>query len=548
MAQQSLETVSGQTQSVRSFLVHALSATAMVVLTPLWVVIFLLAVISPTLPMAALAAVGVLTALGTIVGGTALWMRSADAAFIPFSDLMLPRYLARRRAELQVTEGTRLLGLDPAGRPVGQVRVSPAEQLQVLKHLTGALEAKDPYTHGHSQRVERHAYRTAAALGFSPEQLEDIRKAAALHDVGKIRVPDRILRKDAQLTEDERRTMEDHAIVGAWMVSGVGNPDVIAGVKHHHEHWDGTGYPDGLTGSQIPLFARVIAVADTYDALNSTRPYRASCGRAAAVEILRREAGRQLDPHVVACFVSSLPTRLPVAAGLLVAFSSPHRLLRELLSWLKRFGAGNLAPALGAAGAVAVLGASMFSSGLPTAPHPDGTVAVATMDRSLGGISLREADSQARRPRGDGGRDPAAARLIGRVGRADAPVAFSRAGTSGGGSSVDPATPRVTPGDDAEESPPRAEPGGSGTGAPVGEGDAGSEGEEEPTGEGSEGRSEPKGDPGPEEGREEEEEEEEDEEEVEAAESDEEDHSGSGRTGSGGTGGHSGSGSGHSGD
>lgn len=357
--------------SIRPYLGHAIAATAAVVLLPVVLVMVLVAVWSPTPPLLAIAAVGVLTALGAVVIGTALWMRRPDAAFISFSDLMILRWMQRRRAEKQLAEGARLLGLDPTGQPIDQVHVSPEDQLQVLKDLTAALEAKDPYTHGHSQRVERHAYRTAAAMGLSASDLEDVRKAAALHDVGKIRVSDRILRKDGPLTDDERKMIEEHAVVGAWMVSSVGNADVIAAVRHHHEAWDGSGYPDGVSGTEIPLFARIIAVADAYDAINSTRPYRASCGRQHAVEVLKAESGRQFDPKVVECFLAGLPTRLPVAAGLLVAVAGPQRLLRELFAWFRRFGAGSLSPSIGAAGAAVVLGASVFTPNLPVErPQP----------------------------------------------------------------------------------------------------------------------------------------------------------------------------------
>ena len=351
--------------SIRPYLGHAIVATAAVVLLPVVIVMVLLALMSPNPPMLAIAAAGVLTALGSVVIGTALWIRRPDAAFISFSDLMILRWMQRRRAEKQLAEGARLLGLDASGQPVDKVRVSPEEQLQVLKDLTAALEAKDPYTHGHSQRVERHAYRTAAAMGLPAADLEDVRKAAALHDVGKIRISDRILRKDGPLTGDERSMIEEHSVVGAWMVSSVGNADVIAAVRHHHEAWDGSGYPDGVSGTDIPLFARIIAVADAYDALNSTRPYRASCGRQQAVDVLKAEAGRQFDPEVVEAFIAALPTRLPVAAGLLLAVAGPQRLLRELFAWFRRFGAGSLTPAVGAAGAAVVLGASVFTPNLP---------------------------------------------------------------------------------------------------------------------------------------------------------------------------------------
>lgn len=362
--------------SVRPYLGPAFLATAAVVLLPVVAITLLFVLMNPDPPMIVTAAVAVLVLLGTIVAGTALWMSRPDSAFISFSDLMLPRWVQRRRAEKQLVEGARLLGLDPSGQPVDHVRVPPDEQLRVLKDLTAALETKDPYTHGHSQRVERHCYRTAAAMGLSASDLEDVRKAAALHDVGKIRVSDRILRKDGPLTPEERKMIEEHSVVGAWMVSSVGNADVIAAVRHHHEHWDGSGYPDGLAGSNIPLFARIIAVADAYDAINSSRPYRASCGRERAISVLKAEAGRQFDPKVVESFLAALPTRLPVAAGLLVAFAGPQRLMRELFAWFRRFGAGSFTPAMGAAGAAVVLGASVFTPSLPERV-PDAAPAIA---------------------------------------------------------------------------------------------------------------------------------------------------------------------------
>lgn len=375
--------------SVRPYLGHAFLATAAVILLPVAGVVLLFVLMNPDPPMLVTAAVTVLVLLATIVAGTAMWMHRPDSAFISFSDLMLPRWVQRRRAEKQLAEGARLLGLDPSGQPIDHVRVPPDEQLRVLKDLTEALEAKDPYTHGHSQRVERHSYRTAAAMGLPSTDLEDLRKAAALHDVGKIRVSDRILRKDGPLTPEERQMIEEHSVVGAWMVSSVGNADVIAAVRHHHEQWDGSGYPDGLAGTNIPLFARIIAVADAYDAITSSRPYRASCGRQRAITVLKEESGRQFDPKVVESFLSAMPTRLPVAAGLLVAFAGPQRLMRELFAWFRRFGAGSFSPAVGAAGAAVVLGASVFTPSVPDrAPHRAPAVAAPSQTQEAAPIVL----------------------------------------------------------------------------------------------------------------------------------------------------------------
>ena len=347
--------------SIKPFFGVSVAATVAVVVIPLFAVFGMLQVLDPDPPTFVSAIVGVALAIAFMVAGSAIWARRPESADIGFSELMLWRWARRHKAEEDLAHGARLLGLDRSGQPIDDVRISAEEQLQVLKDLTAALESKDPYTHGHSQRVERHVYRTAAAMGLSAEDIEDLRKAAALHDVGKIRVPDRILRKAGPLADEERLVVEEHAVVGAWMVSSVGNADVIAAVRHHHERWDGAGYPDGLSRTDIPLFARVIAVADAFDAITSTRPYRASSGREEAVDALRAGAGAQFDPEIVETFVESLPSRVPLAAGLFVILGGPTRLFREVSMWFRRLGAGNLAPAAGATGAAIVLGASIFT-------------------------------------------------------------------------------------------------------------------------------------------------------------------------------------------
>ncbi|HET7483106.1 MAG TPA: HD-GYP domain-containing protein [Actinomycetota bacterium] len=352
--------------SVKPYLWHAIGATAAVVVLPIALVLAFLYVLDPDPPVLIATLAGVLLAIAVIAIGSGLWSRRPASIDVAFSELMLWRWARRRRAEEELSHGARLLGLDRSGTPIDDVRITPEQQLQVLKDLTAALESKDPYTHGHSQRVERHTYRTGATMGLAAADLEDLRKAASLHDVGKIRVPDRILRKAGPLTPDERLIVEEHAVVGAWMVSSVGNADVIAAVRHHHEKWDGTGYPDGLAGSDIPLYARIIAVADAYDAITSTRPYRASSGRDDAVVALRAGVGTQFDPEVVEAFVSALPSRVPVAAGLFILLGGPSRLLRQIALWFRRLGVGSLTPAAGATGAAIVLGASVFTPSVVT--------------------------------------------------------------------------------------------------------------------------------------------------------------------------------------
>jgi putative nucleotidyltransferase with HDIG domain len=349
-----------QYPSIRPLLGLALVATLAVVALPVVIVFGVLALLDPDPHMFVNALVGLCLSVLVTTTGSKLWSRRPRSAALGFSDLMLWQWMRRRRAERTLEEGARLLGLDRSGQPAGEIRIAPDEQLRVLKDLTAALESKDPYTLGHSRRVERYCYQTAAVLGLQENDIEDVRKAAALHDVGKICVPDRILRKEGPLSFEEQEMIRAHAVVGAWMVASVGNADVISAVRHHHEHWNGAGYPDGLSATEIPLFARVIAVADAYDAITSTRPYRAESGRDEAVAELRAKAHTQFDPDVVEAFVAALPTRLAVTAWLLVFLADPAKLFREIVAWFRRFGAGSMTPAVGAAGAAVMITTSAF--------------------------------------------------------------------------------------------------------------------------------------------------------------------------------------------
>jgi hypothetical protein len=353
--------------SIKPFLPHALVATAAVVGIPVGAVALLLAAADDKPATIAVATLAVGVAIGAFLAGSWLWSKHTDSGDIAFGDLMIWGWLRRRSAEARLADNTRLLGLDRSGHPTEPVEISREQQVQVLRDLTAALESKDPYTHGHSRRVERHCLRTGAAMGLTVEQIEELRKAAALHDVGKIRVPDRVLRKPGQLTIEERALVEEHVVVGAWMVSSVGDADVIAGVRHHHERWDGRGYPDGLMGAEIPLYSRIIAVADAYDAMTSTRPYRASFGRDKAVDVLWAEAGIQFDPMVVEAFVAALPTRATVA-GLMALLVAPSWLFRKAAVQAKRLGVGNVTPAIGALGAAALMGG--FLPGPGATPPP----------------------------------------------------------------------------------------------------------------------------------------------------------------------------------
>ena len=172
--------------------------------------------------------------------------------------------------------------------------------LSFVRSLVSSLDAKDPYTRGHSERVALIGRRIGEEMGLPEEDLHDIYLAGLLHDIGKIGVDDNILRKPTQLTDDEFKQIQKHPIIGYNIVSGVKNLQrVIPGVRHHHEAYSGKGYPDALKGDAIPLMARILAVADSYDAMGSDRPYRKGMPLETLETILRRGAGEQWDANVI---------------------------------------------------------------------------------------------------------------------------------------------------------------------------------------------------------------------------------------------------------
>ena len=172
---------------------------------------------------------------------------------------------------------------------------------QSLLGLANAVEAKDVYTRGHSERVAALARRIAVAAGVPPPIADTIAQAGLLHDLGKIGIPESLLRKPGPLSEEEWAVMRRHPIVGAQIVAPLEFfADGAVIVRHHHERYDGSGYPDGLQGELIPLGSRIVGVADVYDALTSDRPYRARLSRAEAARLLEAEAGRTLDARLAA--------------------------------------------------------------------------------------------------------------------------------------------------------------------------------------------------------------------------------------------------------
>lgn len=176
--------------------------------------------------------------------------------------------------------------------------------------LAAAIDARDPYTHGHTERVTRYALAIAEELEDLPEAnayrnfRETLHIAGLLHDVGKIGVPDSILNKKSQLTNDEYEKVKEHSVTGAAILYPIRElGDIAREVRAHHERFDGNGYPDGLKGEKIPFIARIIAVADTFDAITSDRPYRQKKMAEIAIQIIKDNSGTQFDPIVVSAFL-----------------------------------------------------------------------------------------------------------------------------------------------------------------------------------------------------------------------------------------------------
>lgn len=179
--------------------------------------------------------------------------------------------------------------------------------LETVRALAHAIDKKDNYTCGHSERVGWLARLTGAALGLPPDELDVLEWAGILHDVGKIGIADAILKKPGQLTAEEYEEIKRHPRLSYEVLKPVARLEpILPAVLHHHEDWDGGGYPDGLRGTDIPLMGRIIRVVDMFDALTSTRSYRKGFDFPKAIELLRKEAGRSLDPQVTRVFLEVL--------------------------------------------------------------------------------------------------------------------------------------------------------------------------------------------------------------------------------------------------
>ena len=227
---------------------------------------------------------------------------------------MSAAYVAEREHRRRVATYSAQLEREVRARTV-EVRET---QLEVVTRLGRAVEWRDADTGFHIDRMSTLAQRVGAALGMPAAEAELLRQAAALHDVGKVGIPDAILRKPGRLDAEERMIMKGHTTIGAAILAGSSSPLVRLAESialAHHERWDGGGYPNGLRGEEIPLAARICAVCDVFDALVSPRPYKPAWPLQAALDEIARQRGRHFDPAVTDAFLALVPSLEPELLG-----------------------------------------------------------------------------------------------------------------------------------------------------------------------------------------------------------------------------------------
>ena len=214
--------------------------------------------------------------------------------------LSVDRALEKRRLELENRDYQQHL----EQKVEAQARKIRASFLSAITALAYALEAKDKYTSGHSQRVAEISVAIAKEMGLSQHSTERIRQAGLIHDIGKIGVREAALNKPGRLTDEEFQHVKEHCEMGEHILAPiVEDEEILKVVRHHHEHYDGTGYPNRLSAEQIPLGARILAVADTYDAMTSERPYRGAMSDEAACAEIESGKRAQFDPEVADAFL-----------------------------------------------------------------------------------------------------------------------------------------------------------------------------------------------------------------------------------------------------
>jgi hypothetical protein len=370
-------------------LLLALTTTSFLVLVPL-VAAWAVQIYAPAYRIPLSIGAGMLVSIGLSWLATALWARSPFAGERVFGDITLLGHWRFNRATKQIAQLESVMA--------DHQTVTDEQARRTMMQLADALERRDQRTHGHSRRVARHAAAIATEMGLPAEDVARIRFAGAMHDIGKLRVPIEILFKPGKLTPEEFDLIKRHPVDSASLVGVIGDPALIAIIRGHHERWDGGGYPDNLAGEQIPLGARIIAVADTFDALVSDRAYRDASTHGKARTIIAEASGSQFDPRVAEAFrqyyrggnwhvawgaIAALPPRAATLIGDLIRGGIP---------------AATVAPAV-AAMAIATAGLTAVG-GLPNLPgrgtlNGQSHTALATLAPGLGSrmVKLRDGRS-----------------------------------------------------------------------------------------------------------------------------------------------------------
>jgi HD-GYP domain-containing protein (c-di-GMP phosphodiesterase class II) len=254
-----------------------------------------------------------MAALGTVLVALLFSVRSAESMVEPITAMishlrrsestgLLPEFTGNLSSIREIQELTASFNRAASAIREGRQDLQSA-YLEFVGSLASALDARDRYTSGHSGRVSELSCATAMAMGVAGDEVNDIRIGALLHDIGKIGISDTVLLKPGKLTEQEFAIVKQHPEIGRRILEGVqGFSPYLAAVELHHENWDGSGYPKGQSGETTPLAARIIHVADAYDAMTTDRPYRTGMSHGEAIHILQEYAGRQFDPRVVNAF------------------------------------------------------------------------------------------------------------------------------------------------------------------------------------------------------------------------------------------------------
>jgi putative nucleotidyltransferase with HDIG domain len=343
------------------------------------------------------------------------WKHVHGGRGVVFSELMLWSFARRLWAERRLRKIASAYREAAGG---GQARV------ELLEGLSRLLETRNPFTYGHCRRVARHAERIARAMRLSPAEVAEVRAAALIHDVGKVYTPVEILHKPGPLTDEEFAIVKRHCDDGAEMLAPVRDRRLAAIVRHHHERLDGSGYPQGLKGVEIPLGARIVAVADTFDAITSNRPYRRARSQREGLQVLAGEAGEKLDAAAVAAFLDDYTPRRSIASVSLSAAVWSRLAPVQLLPGGLLGGASlaGLLPAVGAAGLLAVAPAARYERAPRPSPVATGTTSLVSPLRGGLGMPPRLAP---RRP------GPQAARVGSPVRPRRAPAPRRRSATVG---------------------------------------------------------------------------------------------------------------------